>query len=134
MKGKPVFLWNFFDFERIRWEVKDAILPGKHTLVFDFNYEGPGFGKGGTGVLKVDGKEVVNKHIDHTVPFILQWDESFNVGLDTGTPVDDKDYQVPFKFTGKIVKLTIELQPPQLSEEEHSVLEMKGQRNNQASE
>jgi hypothetical protein len=51
-------------------------------------------------------------------PFILQWDETFNVGVDSGTPVDDKDYQVPFRFTGKITKLTIELPPTQLTSQQ----------------
>ena len=134
LKSKPVFLWNLLDYERIRWEGKDSLSPGKHTLVFDFKYEGPGFGKGGVGVLKADGVVVANKRMERTIPFILQWDETFDVGLDTGTPVEDKDYQVPFGFTGKIIKLTVELQPPQLSAEEHQILREKGQRNNQASE
>ncbi len=45
--------------------------------------------------------------MEHTLPFILQWDENFDVGADTGTPVNDADYQVPFKFTGKLNKLTL---------------------------
>ena len=53
--------------------------------------------------------------MERTVPLILQWDETFDIGADTGTPVDDKDYQVPFKFTGKIGKLTIGVEPPKLT-------------------
>ena len=90
---------------------REALAPGKHTLVFDFNYDGPGFGKGGTGVLKVDGKEVAKQTMPHTIPFLLPSDETFDVGVDTRTPVDDKDYQVPFRFTGKIDKLTFKLGP-----------------------
>ena len=52
LKGKPVFIYNFLDLERFRWEGQEALTPGKHTVVFDFTYDGPGFGKGGTGVLK----------------------------------------------------------------------------------
>ena len=55
LKGKPVFIYNLLALERFRWEGQEALTPGKHTIVFDFNYDGPGFGKGGTGVLKVDG-------------------------------------------------------------------------------
>jgi hypothetical protein len=55
---KPVFLYNLADLERFRWEGRDALTPGKHTIVFDFKYDGPVFGKGGTGILKVDDKEV----------------------------------------------------------------------------
>jgi len=61
LKGKPVFTYNFVDLERFKWEGAEALAPGKHTLVFDFKYDGPGFGKGGTGVLKVDDKEVATK-------------------------------------------------------------------------
>ena len=63
LKGKPVFVYNFFDLERFRWEGPAALTPGKHTVVFDFKYDGPGFGKGGTGVLSVDGKEVASAEI-----------------------------------------------------------------------
>ena len=52
MKGKPVFLYNFLDWQRFRWEGPHALSPGKHTLVFDFTSDGPGMAKGGTGVLK----------------------------------------------------------------------------------
>ena len=109
LKGKPVFVHNLCDFARFRWEGKEALAPGKHTVAFDFTYDGPGLGKGGTGVLKVDGKEVANHKVPHTTPFVFQWDETFDVGSDTGTPVDDNDYQVPFKFTGKLHRLTVEL-------------------------
>lgn len=109
LKGKPVFLYNFVDMERFRWEGADALAPGKHTIVFDFTSDGPGYGKGGSGALKVDGKEVATQKIPHTVPIIMPWDETFDVGSDTRTGVEDKDYQVPFEFTGTIDKLTVQL-------------------------
>jgi arylsulfatase len=116
LKGKPVFTYNFLDLERFRWEGKGELAPGKHTIVFDFKYEGPGFGKGGSGVLKVDGADVAEKQVPHTIPFIVSMDETFDVGIDLRTPVDDKDYQVPFRFTGKIAKLTFKLGEEQLTE------------------
>ena len=133
LKNKPVFLWNLLDLERVRWEGKDALTPGKHTLEFDFKYDGLGFatlafnsvsgiGQGGTGVLKVDGKEVASQKLEHTIPVLLQWDETFDVGADTGTPVDDQDYQVPFRFTGKLDKLTIAIDRPQLTPEDEKKL------------
>ncbi len=97
LKGKPVFVYNFFDVERFRWEGQEALTPGKHTIVFDFKYDGPGLGKGGTGVLSVDGKEVASQKMPHTIPFVVTIDETFDVGVDTRTPVDDNDYQVPFR-------------------------------------
>jgi arylsulfatase len=63
----------------------EAIKPGKHTIVFDFKYDGPGPGKGGTGVFTVDGKELARKTMEHTIPFLMAIDESFDVGVDTRT-------------------------------------------------
>ena len=115
LKGKPVFIYNLLALERFRWEGKEALAPGKHTIMFDFKYDGPGMAKGGTGVLSVDGKEVDSKKIPHTIPSIMTIDESFDVGVDTRLGVDDKDYQPPFRFTGKLDKLTIKLGPTQLT-------------------
>jgi arylsulfatase len=109
LKGKPVFLYNFMDLERFRWEGSDALAPGKHTIVFDFKSDGPGMAKGGSGVLTVDGQEVATQKIPHTVPALMPWDETFDIGLDTRTGVEDKDYMVPFEFTGTIDKLTVQL-------------------------
>ena len=121
-RASRCFSINFVDLERFRWEGKDALAPGKHTIVFDFRYDGPGFGKGGTGILKVDDKEVATNKVPHTTPFTFTADETFDVGVDTRTPVDDKDYQVPFRFNGKLDKLTIKLGPVQLTSEEHQVI------------
>ncbi len=114
LKGKPVFTYNLADFVRFRWAGTEALAPGKHTVAFDFTYDGPGFGKGGTGVLSVDGKAVDTKKAPHTLPSTTQWDETFDVGSDTGTSVNDKDYQVPFRFTGKLRTLTVKIGPMQL--------------------
>jgi arylsulfatase len=122
LKGKPVFLYDFADLERFRWEGKDALAPGKHTIVFDSKYDGPGFGKGGTGTLKVDDKEVATSKVPHTTPFLITVDETFDAGVDTRTPVEDKDYQVPFRFTGKVDKVTFKLGPVQLASDEHKVI------------
>ena len=40
LKGKPVFLWNLVDLERLKWEGPDALAPGRHTVEFDFKYDG----------------------------------------------------------------------------------------------
>ena len=126
LQGKPVFLWNMVDLERIKWEGADALSPGRHTVEFDFKYEGigvgtlqynnfSGLGQPGTGTLKVDGKEVATKRMPKTLPMILQWDESFDVGSDTLTGVNDADYKPPFALTAKLNKLTIKVDRPQLS-------------------
>jgi arylsulfatase len=115
VKGKPVFTYNLLAVERFRWEGQEAVTPGKHTIVFDFKYDGPGMAKGGTGVLSMDGKEIARKAIPHTIPALMTIDESFDVGVDTRTGVDDNDYQPPFRFTGKLAKLTINLKPEPMS-------------------
>ena len=122
-EGKPVFLYNFLDIERFRWEGQQALTPGKHTIDFDFAYSGPGFGKGGTGVLKVDGREVANEKIPHTIPIIITMDETFDVGVDTRTGVNDKDYRIPFRFNGKLNKLTFKVGPMQLTSDEQRTIQ-----------
>ena len=132
LKGKPVFTYNLLGLVRFRWEGPDALAPGKHTIVFDFKYDGPGFGKGGTGVLSVDGKEVAKKSIPHTIPAVMTIDESFDVGMDTRSGVDDNDYQPPFPFTGKVNKLTIKLVPPKRIAEQEELLKKKQEARNAA--
>jgi arylsulfatase len=145
LKGKPVFLWNLVDLKRVRWEGQEAITPGKHTLEFDFQYDGlgpgtlafnnmSGIGRSGTGTLKVDGQVVATEKSEQTIPLIMQWDETFDIGSDTGTPVDDEDYQVPFAFTGTLHKLTLTLDRPKLTPADIKLLQQEGQRNNRASE
>ena len=116
LKGKPIFTYNFLGLDRFRWAGPQALTAGKHTLVFDFTYDGPGPGKGGTGVFKVDGTEVANQKVPHTIPFLTTIDETFDIGVDTRTPVDDQDYQVPFHFNGQIGKVTFKLGPEQLTD------------------
>jgi arylsulfatase len=88
---------------------------GNHTIVFDFKPEAPGLGKGGTGILSVDGREVARNTLDHTTPIAFPEDETFDIAQDTRTGVAlvEYRYDVPFKFTGKIDKLTFKLEPPQ---------------------
>ena len=75
-----------------------------------------GVGKGGTGTLKVDGKVVATEKLDYTLPLTKPLDTVFNIGDASGTPVDDSDYSIPFKFTGKINGITIKVDRPQLSQ------------------
>ena len=125
VKGKPVFTYVQLTTERFRWEGPAALTPGKHTIVFDFKYDGPGFGKGGTGVLSVDGKDVDRKKMPATIPFLVSFEESFDVGVDTRRGMDDNDYQPPFRFTGKLHKLTIKLE--ELTAAEEKLLKEKAQ-------
>jgi arylsulfatase len=84
------------------------------VLEFDFTYDGPGIAKGGTGVFKVDGHLLATEKLEHTIPFLLPPDETFDVGVDTRTPVDSS-YAIPFRFNGRIDRLTFKLGPSQLA-------------------
>jgi arylsulfatase A-like enzyme len=115
LKGKPVFHYNMLVLAQYHWEGPDVLAPGKHTINFDYTYDGPGIAKGGSGVLKVDGKVVATAKQANSISFLQVADETFDVGLDTRTGVNDRDYQVPFTFNGKIDRLTVNLGPMQLS-------------------
>jgi arylsulfatase len=134
LKGKPVWLWNMVDLERIKWEGPDVLTPGHHVLEFDFKYDGmgagtlvfnnfSGVGRPGVGTLRVDGKDVATKQMPKTLPMTLQWDESFDIGSDTLTGVNDEDYRPPFPLTAKLNKLTIKIDRPELSPAEKAKLQ-----------
>jgi arylsulfatase len=122
-RGRPVFLYNLLDLKRTTWEGPE-LGAGKHTIVFEFKSDGPGLGKGGTGVLSVDGKEVARNSMEHTTPITFPEDETFDVGQDTHTGVAMVEYRydVPFKFTGTIDQLTFRLGPEGLTAEERKQL------------
>ena len=144
LEGKPTFLWNMVDLNRIKWAGPDALTPGNHTVEFDFKYNGlgvgtllynnmSGLGQPGTGTLKVDGKVVATQEMPHTMPMILQWDESFDIGSDTLTGVNDADYTPPFTLTAQLNKLTLKVDRPQLSPADVQKLQA-AQTNNKSSE
>jgi arylsulfatase A-like enzyme len=129
LKGKPVFDWNLVGLKHVRWVAPEALTPGRHTVQFDFKYDGLGYGtlafndlsgigRGGTGVLRVDGKDVATEKMEHTLPIIMQFDEAFDIGSDTLTSVNDADYQPPFVLTAKLDKLTIKIDRPELTPED----------------
>jgi arylsulfatase A-like enzyme len=115
LNGKPVFNYNMLILAQYQWVGQDALTPGKHTIVFDYTYDGPGVAKGGSGVLKVDGNEVATGKQANSIAFLEVSDETFDIGIDLRTGVNDKDYQVPFPFNGTIDKLTVNLGPSQLA-------------------
>ncbi len=110
-KGKPVFHYNFANSLHTSIAAPASLAAGDHTIFFDFKYDGGGFGKGGLGVLSVDGKQVAERRIEHTVAVRFTMSvETLDFGEDTGTPVN-VNYDVPFKFTGGIDSVTIDLKP-----------------------
>ena len=115
-KGKPVFLYNLLNLKRTVWAGPE-LSPGKHTIAFEFTPAAPGLGKGGTGVLKVDGKEVARNTMENSTPITFPEDETFDIGSDTRTGVAMVEYRydVPFKFNGTINKLTFNLGDEQVT-------------------
>jgi arylsulfatase len=125
LKGKPTFTYNFFGLKRTKWEGPE-LAPGKHTIELDFRYDGlgeetlaynnlGGIGRGGTGTLKVNGKVVSTQKMERTAPLVKPLDDVFNIGDAAGTPVDDRDYQIPFPFEGTITKITYKVDRPKLT-------------------
>ena len=96
VNGKPIFDYNMLILAHYRWVGQDVLTAGKHNIVFDYTYDGPGIAKGGSGVLKVDGKVVATGKQANSIAFLEVADE-------------------PFAFNGKIDKLAIHLGPMQLT-------------------
>ena len=128
LKGRPVFDYNLLMLLQARWanDAAAPLAPGKHTIVFDFTYDGPGIAKSGTGVLKVDGQTIRTLLIPKTIPFLIPVDETFDVGVDLRTGVNDEDYLPPFHFNGKIDKLTFNLGPTQLTADDQKTVDHAG--------
>jgi len=135
LDGKPMFAYAYTNQDgekypkqrkdKTRFVGADKLAPGKHAISFDFVYDGGGLGKGGKATLTVDGKTVGEGRIEKTSPvgkFTL--DESFDVGMDTGSPViDEYDAKMPFKFTGTIHKVEIKLGENKLTPKERGELQ-----------
>jgi hypothetical protein len=122
-RSKPVFLYNLLNLKRTIWAGPE-LDAGKHSIVFEFTSNEPGLGKGGTGVLSVDGKEVARNTMENSTPITFPEDETFDVGQDTRTGVAllEYRYDVPFAFTGEINKLSFNLEPEQVTPEERAAM------------
>jgi arylsulfatase len=126
MDGKPEFDYAFSQQPQHKYRVtaNEKLTPGKHTIKFDSSYEGPGYGKSATGTLTVDGKQVAHGKIERTIPIRFSLDETMDVGEDTGTPVvEDYVDKMPFKFTGDLKKVVIELGKSGLTASDEKKLE-----------
>jgi hypothetical protein len=123
--GKPEFVYAYSNQPQDKYRIvsPQSLGPGKHTIEFDFKYDGGGIGKGGTGTLSVDGKQVAQGRIEHTIRVRFSFDETLDFGEDTGTPVvEDYAAKMPFKFTGTLNKFVIHLGDGQLSSSDEQEL------------
>jgi arylsulfatase A-like enzyme len=106
--GKPAYTYNWLGLRWFTVASPQALPPGKATIRFEFAYDGGGLGKGGKGTLFVNGKQMATGRIERTQCCVFSADEGADVGADEATPVSEA-YKSPFKFTGTIVKVTVEL-------------------------
>jgi arylsulfatase A-like enzyme len=108
--GVPAYDYNFLGLERTTVSGSTKLKPGKHTIRFEFAYEGGGPGKGGLGTLFVDDQKVGEGHISRTQPGIFSADETADVGIDLATPVVELiGAERKSKFNGRIPRLTVEV-------------------------
>jgi arylsulfatase len=108
--SKPIFIYRLSNQPKHMTLVEGPknLTPGKHTISVDFKYDGGGAGKGATAILSVDGNKVGEGRIEASIAARFSLDETWDIGLDTGTPLDFETYDVPFKFNGKLDKVTVD--------------------------
>jgi hypothetical protein len=108
--GKPTFVDNYLAVDRYTFAGKQPLPKGKVKLEVDFAYEGkPGeLGKSAAVTMMVNGVKVAEGQLPQTIPRQISLGDGFDVGMDIGSPVDFT-YKLPFKFTGQINKVTVEL-------------------------
>jgi arylsulfatase len=117
--GKPTYTYNFLGLKRLTIAAKQSVPVGKATIRYEFSYDGGGIGRGGTGTLFVNGKKVAEGRIEHTQAMIFSVEEGADVGQDGETPVvEDYGIPAPYKFTGKINKVTIDLKEMKSADKE----------------
>ena len=109
--GTPTFHYSWLGREHYTITSAEQLPTGPCTIRFDFAYDGGGVGKGGTGTLSINDKQVGQGRIDKTVPVHFSTDDTLDVGEDWGTPVSPT-YKPPFRFTGTLNKVTIHTESP----------------------
>ncbi|TWO79954.1 arylsulfatase [Denitratisoma oestradiolicum] len=107
-QGQPVYTYNLFNVDTLTLTGKDPLPPGPVKLGLDFAYDGGGWGKGAQVKLLVNGKAVGEGRLKRTAPAFFSIDENLDIGTDTSSPVGD--YPPNYAFTGRINKVTLDLQ------------------------
>lgn len=110
-EGRPVFAGNFLGRTTTRVSSESALPVGVAKLRAEFKYDGGGLGKGGTMSLFVNGQKVGEGRLEQTQGITLGLGGTLDIGEDTGSAVDDS-YTPPFKFTGTIKQVTVDLEKP----------------------
>jgi arylsulfatase A-like enzyme len=107
--GKPIYTYNFLGLQRFNVAAAQAVPAGKAKIRFEFAYDGGGLGKGGVGTMYVNDRKVAEGRIERTQPLIFSPDEAADVGVDADTPVTEDYTSAASAFTGKILKVTIDV-------------------------
>ncbi len=112
MKGGRVHeVYNYGGLEWTTVSSPEALAPGRHTIRYEFAYDGGKPGSGGTSRLSVDGKPAGEARVARTMPFVYSADEGVDVGMDNETPVTDDYKEGNNRFTGRIYQVTIDNKP-----------------------
>ena len=109
--GKPTYCYNFLGLQEYNVSAPQALVAGKAIVRMTFDYDGGGIGKGGTATILVNDKKVASGRIERTQPTIFSADEGAGVGVDDATPVTTDYKERDNAFTGKIVKVTVDVKP-----------------------
>jgi arylsulfatase A-like enzyme len=107
--GFAYYVYNYFGMQRHRVRTREPLRPGRHEIRMDFQYDGGGFGKGGTVVLSVDGAKQAEGRLTETIPYYFSFDETLDVGVDLGTPVTDDYPEIDNQFTGVVHTVRIDI-------------------------
>jgi hypothetical protein len=110
-EGKPTFVYNYLSLDRFTFTGKDPLPKGKVQLKVDFAYKGgpKELGKAAIITMTANGNKVAEGQVPKTIPATISIQEGLDIGMDVGSPVDFT-YKPPFKFTGKIDKVTFNLE------------------------
>ena len=121
--GKVHHEYNFFGLERTNIAAAKALGAGKHTITYEFVFDGGKPGSGGTSILYVDNQRVAEGRIPKTQPFAFSGDEGVDVGLDGETAVSNDYREGDNRFTGRIKQITVDTKPVGLSETDRKKIE-----------
>jgi arylsulfatase len=115
--------YNYFGVERTNIGAPTALSAGKHEIKYEFVIDAPKPGSGGTSTLYIDGQQVATGRIPKTQPYAFSADEGVDVGVDQETMVSNEYRPGENKFTGKILRVTIDTKPSNLSAADNKAVE-----------
>lgn len=109
--GVPAYAYNRFGQDLTAVRADRPLAPGDHELVVRFAYDGGPPGSGAQVTLEIDGERVGQGRVEATTAYYFSFDETFNIGVDRGTPVIDDYPPVHNRFTGTIRQVRFDLAP-----------------------